>query len=136
MNGWQRNGRYPQWSTEQMMECLRKVHAKAGVCGIAEYRELREDGDPTHQGIIARFGTWNRAKIRAGLPITVRAGNVRTVEAEADEVEAPPPAPTSLYPCWRCHRDYQGRGHKQSDYFCYACREQVNDMARNMAWLG
>lgn len=136
MNGWQRNGANPQWTTEQMMDALKRVYAKVGACGIAEYRIHRLPDDPTHQGIISRFGSWNRVKIKAGLPITIRTvKGKRTEEAEADEVELAP-QPRTTYPCWKCRRDYQGFGRKQGDWFCESCRTTVREWAANMAWLG
>ena len=134
MNGWQRNGANPQWTTEQMMEALARVYATVGACGIAEYRTHRRPTDPTPEGITARFGAWNRAKVKAGLPITIRAGRGRkTVEGEADEAELIPQKQTT-YPCWRCHRPFKGVGRRKGQWHCEYCREQLAIQAASMGW--
>ena len=134
MNGWQRNGRNPQWSNEQMVAALKRVYTKMGACGIAEYREHRLPDDPTHQGIIARFGTFNRAKIKAGLPICRKSGYTK-IEIEPDEVELAPIQKTE-YPCWKCHRMFLGIGRKNGNWHCENCTLTNNAQAANMAWLG
>lgn len=117
-----------------MVEALKRVYTKMGACGIAEYREHRLPDDPTHQGIIARFGTFNRAKIKAGLPICRKSGYTK-IEIEPDEVELAPIQKTE-YPCWKCQRTYSGLGRKKGDYFCDSCRITVRERASSMAWLG
>jgi hypothetical protein len=91
-----------------MLAALQRVYAACGSCSQDDYAALRASTEPSERTIRCRFGTFNKAKVAAGLPCTVK----------------------------KRKKNYHGKGHKQGDYFCYACREQVHEMAANMAWLG
>ena len=121
----------PLYTKEQMLVALKRVYAACGSCSQDDYSALRANTEPSERTIRCRFGTFNKAKVAAGLPCTVKKRR-----SAHNLMRGLPPAPTSEYPCWRCKKRYVGKGHKQGDYFCYACREMVQEMASNMAWLG
>jgi len=125
------HGASPTYTEAQMLAALNRVYAACGSCSQDDYAALRASTEPSERTIRCRFGTFNKAKVAAGLPCTVKKRH-----SAHNLMRGLPPAPTSFYPCWRCKKNYHGTGHKQGDYFCYACREQVNEMAANMAWLG
>lgn len=121
----------PLYTKEQMLAALKRVYAACGSCSQDDYSALRASTEPSERTIRCRFGTFNKAKVAAGLPCTVKKRR-----SAHNLMRGLPPAPTSEYPCWRCKKRYVGKGHKQGDYFCCACRGYVNEMASNMAWLG
>ena len=124
-------GASPTFTEAQMLAAIKRVYATCGSCTQEDYTALRMDSEPSERTIRCRFGTFNKAKVAAGLPCTVRKRH-----SAHNLMRGLPAAPTSFYPCWRCKKKYTGRGRKQGDYFCSTCREQVNEMAANMAWLG
>ena len=124
-------GASPTYTEAQILAALNRVYAACGSCSQEDYAALRASTEPSERTIRCRFGTFNKAKVAAGLPCTVR----KRYSAH-NLMRGLPPAPTSFYPCWRCKKKYPGRGRKQGDYFCSTCREQVHETAANMAWLG
>ncbi len=124
-------GAGPIYTEAQMLAALNRVYAACGSCSQDDYAALRASTEPSERTIRCRFGTFNKAKVAAGLPCTVKKRH-----SAHNLMRGLPPPPTSEYPCWRCKKQYVGKGRKQGDYFCSTCREQVNEMASNMAWLG
>jgi len=130
MSGCANNGAKPKWTNEQYLEALHRVNQLAGVCGIKEYRQHKRTVDPTPEAVVSRFGSWNRAKIEAGLRIQVRIKRDGTI-VEEEEVELPPVQRTT-YPCHICHKPFQGIGKRKGEWFCEGCRTSVTALASGM----
>lgn len=124
-------GRRETWTTEQMLDALKRVYAAAGSCTQLEYSALRLDTEPSERTIRIRFGNFNRAKIRAGLPITVK---VRKVTRNL--IRGMPQPERTTYPCWKCHKPFKGIGRKRGNWHCHECSARITEKANAMAWLG
>lgn len=66
----QRTGAF-KWSDDQILDSLRKFHARYGKCSVNAWNRHRSRQRPAALTIETRFGGWNAALQAAGLP-TVR----------------------------------------------------------------
>lgn len=124
-------GRRETWTDEEMLDALRRVYAAAGSCTQLEYAALRLDSEPSERTIRVRFGNFNRAKIQAGLPITVK---IRITTRNL--IRGMPQPERSTYPCWKCRKPFKGIGRRKGNYHCPQCIAIINEKAAAMAWLG
>jgi ribosomal protein L37AE/L43A len=132
MNGWANNGAKPKWTDEEMLAAMKRVQAMTAFCGVSDYKAHRLPTDPTAEAIVARFRTWNKAKLKAGLKIQVKM--VRDGERmQCDEAELNRPKRT-LYPCHKCGVKFKGLGRRNGQWHCEECTRSINFIAAGMGW--
>ena len=78
------------WSDEEMLDILRQVTAQQGPLTVKQWTELstNEDSLPSTAWYIIRFGTWNEAKARAGLPTTKPNRSYRKEFSDEDLIKS------------------------------------------------
>lgn len=122
-------GALPTFTEAQMLAAIKRVYAACGSCTQEDYTALRMDSEPSERTIRCRFGTFNKAKIQAGLPIIVKVRKSQHCRMRGLERET-----LTEYPCLKCDRLFKGRGRRKGNFHCPVCVAVNFTLAAGMGW--